>query len=195
MDDPVQPSRRSRLAAVSLVVGGAVTGITPLALARQWAEGAPPETADFLDPARFRLLGAVAETVIPRTDTPGAVEAGVPEFIDFLLANWASEPTRRTFSGAMDTIEARAREGYGQPFVALDAPGRAAVLTALDREFAGRPREGFGLVKSLLVFGYYTSEIGATQELQWDQIPGTYGCRPMADDARDWATDGWRDEL
>jgi hypothetical protein len=81
-----------------------------------------------LEPARYALLTAVADTIVPRTATPGALDAGVPEKLDALLGAWAAPKRRAELVGALDTIERLAQDKHQRGFAALTPAERAAVL-------------------------------------------------------------------
>lgn len=85
-----------------------------------------------LEPARFALLTAVADTIIPKTDTPGAVDVGVPQNLDALLGTWASPKRRTDLIAALDRIDALAREKHQRGFAALSPADRMAVLAPHD---------------------------------------------------------------
>lgn len=85
-----------------------------------------------LDASHFALLTAVADTIIPKTATPGAVDAGVPQNVDALLGSWAKATRREEIIGALDKIDALAREKHQRGFVALSPAERAAVLAPHD---------------------------------------------------------------
>jgi gluconate 2-dehydrogenase gamma chain len=84
-----------------------------------------------LDARQFGLLSAVADTIVPRTDTPGAVDAGVPALFDGLLKNWASPKRREELLAALEAI-GRLSQQDGQPFAALSAERRHALLAEYD---------------------------------------------------------------
>ncbi len=64
-----------------------------------------------LTEGQLKLLDLVADTIIPATDTPGAVEAGVPKRLAAMYTDWASDETREALSGALDRIE----QAHGRP--------------------------------------------------------------------------------
>lgn len=143
---------------------------------------------------------AMAELIIPATDTPGAKAARVNEFIDLVLAEWYSEKDRARFLAGLADVDARSRALFGKDFVDCAENQQADILTALDAELA-RAREAIGrgssgrrglpskpeknfffMLKQLTLVGYYTSEIGAVQELNYVMIPSRYqGCVPVDD--------------
>jgi glucoside 3-dehydrogenase (cytochrome c) hitch-hiker subunit len=130
---------------------------------------------------------AIAEMIIPATDTPGASEARVNEFIDLILTDWCTgDDCRRFLQGLADTDE-RSRKMFGKEFVSCNPQQQTQLLTALDeeltelREANGEERRHaspavrdtetpvqrnfFYMMKRLTLIGYYTSEVGWTQEL------------------------------
>lgn len=127
MNVTMDMNRRVLLQRALLLVGAAAmpTGIEALAAA---AKAAPR----FLDAPHYTLLTAIADTIVPTTDTPGAVAAGVPETFDALLRNWASPARRVELTGALDTIDGLARRSKGKAFAALTPAERVEVLTPHD---------------------------------------------------------------
>ncbi|MDH4131612.1 MAG: gluconate 2-dehydrogenase subunit 3 family protein [Gemmatimonadota bacterium] len=129
-----------------------------------------------LSPARAELVTALADLILPRTDTPSASDVGVPAFIDHMLAEWyAPEDTRLTLAG-LDEIDRFA----GGDFLALDEVRQMAVATELDR-FGGGDRGtaawAWGRIKSLTVYGYFTSERVMTEVTMDPIVPGRFaGC-------------------
>lgn len=120
--------RRALLQRALVLAGAAAApGFSIEALAQAWEEG-----PRLLDQARFDLLSAVADTMVPRTDTPGAVDAGVPRKFDALLRAWASPQRRQELLGALDEIDRLARKQAKQPFARLPAARRQALLAPHD---------------------------------------------------------------
>ena len=135
-----------------------------------------------LSPAQMALVTAIADAVIPRTNTPGAVDVGAPGFVDLLLAEWYPDQERLGILAGIDAWDARCREAQGNSFAALDENGRVAFLTAVDAETgpAGSPAAAYAAIKSAIVFGYVTSKQVAEAERTTPIIPGRFdGCVPM----------------
>ena len=133
----------------------------------------------------FRSRAARApEMTIPATDTPGARAARVHEFIDLILAEWDGDDDRARFLSGLADVDTRCRDAFGADFLGASAAQRTAVLSGLDAEVtalraanASPEKHFFQRMRSLTVFGYYTSEVGATQELGYETIPGSFdGC-------------------
>jgi gluconate 2-dehydrogenase gamma chain len=160
----IETGRRGVLQGVLLLAGvAAVPGVSAKALFTG------PES---LPPATMVLLGAVADTLIPATDTPGAVQAGVPQMFSRLLANWASEKQRTQLLSALQAINAMAVAEKGVEFDTLAPATRFEMLDAYDR--AGTGGVDYARLKDLLVTLYYMSEAGATVELRYVHSPGAW---------------------
>jgi len=126
---------------------------------------AAPMTAD-----EWTLIGEVSELIIPTTDTGGALAAGVPDFVKMMLADWFTAAERENFIAGMHEFSAGASRKYGKKFGELPASQKNQYfgeLLAAAEGGATAPRTPFVvLMKRLTIFGYYTSELGATTELR-----------------------------
>ena len=117
----------------------------------------------------WTLIGEVSELIIPTTDTGGALTAGVPDFVKMMLSEWFSEGERENFIAGLHEFSAGALHKHGKPFGELTASQKDRYfgeLLATAEGGAKAPRTPFVvLMKRLTIFGYYTSELGATTEL------------------------------
>ena len=185
-------NRRDAIRGLTLTIGGVATGLAGRAFA------AVPDlawTPTALTPGQARLVDVVAELIIPATDTPGAREAGVPQFVDRALADYLDKAQAQRLLGGLERMDADARAAHGDIFVALTPPQQVELLTAYDREAAavrGRTpgdTHFFLVLEDLVTVGYFTSEPGATVALRYDPVPGAYhGCVPLSQLGRGWAT-------
>jgi len=129
---------------------------------------ASPATATRLTAEELALIGSVSEVIIPATDTGGALAAGVPDFVKMMLSEWFSATERAHFMAGLREFSAGARRRYGRDFDALTAAEKDDYVGARLAAAAAAPpaRAPFVvLMKRLTIFGYYTSELGATSEL------------------------------
>ena len=144
-----------------------------------------------LDPHQNATVVAIAELIIPTTDTPGATAAKVNEFTDLMLAEWLDADERTRFLEGLADLDARSRKKFGKDLTACTPAQQTELLELLDLELAAMrdaerqgarreptPAQGFfRMMKRLTLVGYYTSEVGATEELHNPIIPGRYdGC-------------------
>lgn len=142
--------------------------------------------AAVLPKPQLDLVTAVADTFIPRTDTPGAADAGVPAQFAAMLANWAAPATRTSMLARLDAIDAAARGGKGKPFAKLSAKDRLAVLKDYDTAHFAEP--DYKRLRDLILILYYNSEPGATVELRYEHAPGAFvPSIPMTAQTRAWA--------
>lgn len=184
MSEPVTSSKLDRralvLGAVFLLGGAAaLTRFTRKSGTTTGAEG-PALSGD-----QFILLEQVADTLIPATDTPGALAAGAPAFIRDMLTDWASAATRMEIISVLDSIERQAWAQLGAAFLELPPERRLAVLRRYDEDALSRQDPAYGKFKYLVLVGYYQSEIGATQELRYELVPGAWrSCLPLKEVGR-----------
>lgn len=181
-------NRRELLKMIAAATGTALIGGKSLsAFATGTAGGG-------LEADAIRLLDEVAETLLPRTDTPGAKDAEVGEFMNVFVRDCYTAEEQALFRDGLERIEARSREAYDAGFLALDEARRGELVAELDREARAQVAAGdephyFTLIKQLTLFGFFTSEVGATQVLRYVAIPGRYdGSMPYEPGEPAWAT-------
>jgi hypothetical protein len=106
------------------------------------------------------LVTTIADMIIPETDTPGATSVKVPEFIDLILTEWASDDERAAFLTGLRDIDARASAMGSPRFVGLPAAKRVELVTALDNstQETAAAEATFRWLKALTVYGYFTSK-------------------------------------
>ena len=136
----------------------------------------------FFSKSQYELVSCIAEMIIPADANPGAHEAGVPEFIDFMVANRApvspEREIRRTedaieagnraqtqFVTGLDWIDARSYSEFGRGFLDCAPQQRNALLEELAYKAKFKPgtedgRVFFSLIRDYTVVGYYTSKTG-----------------------------------
>jgi gluconate 2-dehydrogenase gamma chain len=184
-------SRRELLKRAAMILGvGAVSpAISTAVLAAADAELATAPR--FLAAEQLQTVATLADIIIPTTDTPGARAAGVHHYIDALLAGYFAKTHREAFMRGLAEVDQRAQQRGFDHFVAADPKTQLAIATAMDAEAYGDDEQQaafFREFKELTLVGYYTSKIGATQELAYQPIPGTYkGCVSYKSLGRAWA--------
>ena len=156
----------------------------------QQETGGDPAPLTVLTEHQAETLNAIAERILPATDTPGAGDAGIPGFVDRLLEHWLPDRARRHLLGELEGFDARARERAPDAagFVDLSDTQKDALLIEAQNEALAQ-RDGrafsrnpdrlheqpfFDLVKWLTLFGYYTSEAGMKSELGYRIVPGRW---------------------
>ena len=122
-------------------------------------------------------MEALAERIIPRSDTPGARDAGVALLIDkAIVAEPAAGPL---FRAGIADLNALAISSYGKDFVSLTDEQQIALLTPLSLETNSPGGKFFILAKNMTVSAYYRTEAGLKTELGWHgntYLPDFPGC-------------------
>lgn len=173
----------------SLLAGCTRDSITTTATTTTTASAGLSFSADDL-----ALLTDISETIMPRTDTPGATDAEVVPFMIKLVDNTYTDEQQQTFHNGLVVFRARCDERHGTDFASLDPAQRTALLADLDAEArnqAASTEAGphyFTMIKQLTLFAYFTSELVQTQVLRHVPTPGRYdGCYPYREGETAWA--------
>lgn len=175
----MNPSRREAIEQLALLCGLTCGGTAISALAQEAASPTDMSrsTRRLFDKSQLALLREICETIIPATDTPGAIAAGVHEFIDRYAAHCATKEQQRTFLDTLKRIDTSAQNRFHQRFSLLGNQARIELLTSMEQASSGfdhNDRRCFKQLKGWVIFGYYTSEVGASQELAYLSTPGSY---------------------
>jgi hypothetical protein len=117
-----------------------------------------------------RLIDALAEGILPASDTPGARAAKVPEFIALLFDEWMLVEEQQSFRTGLAGLASDCAKTQGKAFDACTAEHQLSLLERWDREAMSAapdaPRPFFRRFKNLVVTGYYTSQVGQEEELK-----------------------------
>ncbi|MCU0418713.1 MAG: gluconate 2-dehydrogenase subunit 3 family protein [Cyclobacteriaceae bacterium] len=190
-------NRREALQRTALVLGYAISA--PALMGIMNGCKAAPEltyTPSFFTKEQAETVSELAQLIIPKTDTPGAKEVGVPAFIDQILRECHSPEEQQRFLTGLTAFEADMKASFGDTFVYLEPAQQAEgyrkhhdPAAEAARAKSWEPKPFVLMVKELTLLGFFTSEPGATQVLQYEAVPGRYnGCAPLAEVGRAWAS-------
>ena len=152
-----------------------------------------------LNPHQNATVVVMTDLILPETDTPGAKGARVNEFIDVVLTEWATPEERQNFLQGLAGVDKQSHELFGKDYVDATPVQQVTLLRAMDDyaasergqkaekhgntvpEFDAQLRGNFyDIFRGITLHGYYTSEIGFTQELKLQIIPGAqHGCEKI----------------
>ncbi len=199
-------NRREAIQRTALALGYAISA-PALAGVLKGCKAAPELSykPEFFTEDQARTIGELAEIIIPRTATPGANDAGVPGFIDSMLKEVYEKEDQDKFLKGLAAFEEDAKQTYDDFFSDCKPEDQVALFKkhhdeALATVGSGGPTGWWNTesgadkpfilkVKELTLLGFFTSEPGATQVLQYNQVPGPYqGCVPLAEVGKAWAT-------
>ena len=184
--------RKEAIKRTAALLGGAVFAPSLIGVLKGCTPGTGEWKPVYFNPAQSALTKTLSETIIPRTDTPGALDAGVPEFIERMVTEYYSEQQKKYFLNGMDTFMEQAVEETGSAFADLSAEERHSFAAHMNRESIRRVSLGspqfFLMFKELVLIGFFTSEAGATQVLRYNPVPGYFeGCVSFKEIGRAWA--------
>ena len=196
-------NRRDAISRVALLMGGTISAPTLLAFGNNQHRGLG---LDFvLDASQKSLVIEIAEHILPRTNTPGAKDANVGPFIELMLKDCYKDQEQQNFKDGLTDIEEKAMKAHSKKFLETTADQQVAILKAVEKETMDMMKSAnvqqvkvgdnvdkevvtskklkgtpfWRLMKELTLFGYFTSEQGATKSLNYVPIPGRYeGCIP-----------------
>jgi hypothetical protein len=156
---------------------------------------AAPAAQPAFSAREIAMLDEIAETIIPRTDTPGARDAAVGAFIARYAAACYDPQQLASLKQGIGTLDALMKKRAGAGLVQAAPARRHALLAEIDqqaRRHAAEPGNAvphyFTLMKQLTLLGFFTSEPGSTRVLRYRPVPGKYkGCVPYKKGQTAWA--------
>lgn len=188
--------RRDAVKSVAILMGGALSAST-LSVMLNSCNNAPEkgEGTTFTENEKG-VIKRVADVIIPKTDTPGAVDAGVPAFIVMMMQECYPLKDQDDFHEGLAAFNKWSSKKYGKEFLKLSPDKQQQAVTELDKAVLGKDNKEknknlafYRTLKELTLLGYFTSEPGATKTLRYIQIPGKYeGCVPYHEGDKAWAT-------
>ncbi len=178
--------RRELIQRAAALMGGAISS-SAIAGVLAGCTATPVDAVEkqsFLTADEMRTVTAMADQIIPRTDTPGAVDAGVPAFIDRMLAGYYQDEERAIVRAGLGAVSTDAAELGGRAFPELTSGEQVALMEQYDQQQYNYTRANanvqdasphfFRLIKELTIVGFCTSEAGATKLMNYNQNPGPY---------------------
>ena len=187
--------RREALSAIALLVGGTLVG------AEAFLTGCKTtgKKEGLFATEDIALLDEVGDTILPTTATsPGAKAAKIGEFMKTIVTDCYNDDDQKTFTDGIGKLNDASKKKFDKTFMELAPEQRHDLLVGLDKEAkdydATRkdktkdPSHYFSLMKQLTLWGYFTSEQGATKALRYVPVPGKYiGDYPYKKGDKAWA--------
>jgi hypothetical protein len=185
-------NRRDAISHVAVLVGGAFSAPTLLAMERLEKPSHLPKTPPVfqLNDKQRQIVAEVAEMILPKTDTAGAKDAGVPAFIELMLRDCYLKPEHLSFSEGVEQLQTagfltkneseraamlRKVEQNTQELMKVYAVQQSKMGDNEDRELMKTQLKGlpfWRLMKELTLLGYFTSEVGIKSSFEYVPIPG-----------------------
>jgi hypothetical protein len=168
--------RRSAIKNIALTIGGAI-------LLPSWANAWNRESLQdsrFISPSQDAFLAEIVETIIPKTNTPGAKDLNVHQFVQRMVMDCYDKKAQETFSKGFDLVESSAKSNFSKTFMECDAKQRLEVLNKMSNSENSDEKNFVQLVKGLTIQGYLNSEYVMTNLRIFEFAPARYhGCVPI----------------
>jgi len=178
-----EESRRQLLRGLTALIGASAAAqlTSGNALAEAFSYKAKESTTAYAGKVfsknQMITVATICAVVLPKTDTPSAAELDVHGFIDHQLATCHSKSQQQQALHIVDEIDRKSLQHFSKIFIHLKLDQQTPLLIAIEAselDFSLKHKEQFKTLKSLLVFGYFTTEIGATQALNYQAVPGGF---------------------
>ena len=185
--------RRELLKLIALATGSAFIGGD---LFLSGCKNAPVVGGAAFSEEDISFLDEVAETIIPKTTTPGAKDAAVGSFMTVMVNDCYDKKDQQIFHEGIKKLDDASQKTHNTSFMKATPEQRTSLLTTLDKEAKEHqkskqkddPNHYFTMMKQLTLFGFFTSKPGATQVLRHEPVPGKYdGAFPYKKGDRAWA--------
>jgi len=178
---PHSSSRRDVLRFLTLTLGISLTPSCTRAVL-ELGEASSQSVVELNEPAK-KMLADLCDLMLPATKTPGALDAGVPDFLEALYSNWMTAAERADFDAGLNQI-AQLAVSENEEFVQADRVRQQALLQQAFDDLGDADQQVASLqsdeppfllrLRNLVVTGFYTSRVGATQALDYHPVPGYY---------------------
>ncbi len=175
-------NRRDALTATAALLGGAIIG------GQAFLSGCIAEKTEtgLFSEADLAFLDEVGETILPTTEkSPGAKAAKIGTFMKTIVTDCYDDAEQAIFLAGMGKLKDLSLKQYQRSFMQLNADEKTKLVTSLDQEATSysknkpetEPEHYFSMIKQLTLWGFFTSEPGATEALRFVPVPGRYeGC-------------------
>ena len=187
-------TRRDALERITILMGGLISAP---ALAGIKGEKTYHGVSVVASAEQTALIADIADIIIPNSQTPGAKAAHVEDFIIRVVKDCYPLEDQTHFYAGLSKIETDCQTIHGTSFLKANLSQRKEIITKsmLEGDLERKNNKGkkapvpfFFMIKELTTTGYFTSEIGATQALEYLPIPGKFdGCMPLSPNQKTWA--------
>lgn len=167
-------NRREAVARVAWLMGGTLSAPTLMAMSR-WEQVVDNQKTrlqiadSILDDGQREIVARVSDMIIPRTDTPGAIDVGVPAFMDVMLRDCYKKPAQDAFIAGVQELERKNFLGlkFDQQTTILKQVEASSMSSATSPSF-------WQIIKEVTLLGYFTSEAGIKASFDYQPIPGRF---------------------
>ena len=171
--------RRQALKKTNWILASAIFGPSLMTAIQSCAtDKAIPDELLVLNPTQLKLTAAIADTILPRTESPSASDVKVPQFLDLLLNDVLNEDAQKHLIDGLEHFNSDCHAATGKLFENLSAENRNKYLEPIDKQVMGQDYSDdipfYFTFKKLCLNIYYSTEEGIKQNLDYRPIPGSY---------------------
>ena len=184
-------SRRRFLKQATILLGASVSASLSAAVLKGITTDSTATTSVLSEPQQ-QVISLLSERIIPKTDTPGALEAGVPAFVSLIVSDWYNQEEKKAFILGINDMESYCFQKFNRSLSKADGVQHDFVLSHFE-SLALKNQEGdkpsiFSTLRELVVVGYFTSKPGAMQALKHNHIAGQFiGDYPLNKVGKAWS--------
>jgi Gluconate 2-dehydrogenase subunit 3 len=179
---PTTTKLNRRAAIQSLLKGGLALSLMPGFAETAWGAiadaGDRRATRGALTAEQTQMITLIADTILPRSETPGATDVGVPAWIDLVIAEYFSDARRAAFLADLSAIDQLAVSTSGASLIGLEHHDLAKVMSSLDAVIGSKTltpaHRGYVQLKELVIHGYFTSKPVQQDLLKMVIVPGRF---------------------
>jgi gluconate 2-dehydrogenase gamma chain len=170
-----------RAAIHTLLKGGLALSLMPGFAETAWsaiADAGDRPAPGALNSGQTQMIALIADTILPRSDTPGATDVGVPAWIDLVIAEYFSGARRAAFLADLSAIDQLAVSTCGASIVGLKHHDLVKVMDSMDAATGSKSltpaQRGYVQLKELVIHGYFTSKPVQQDLLKVVIVPGRF---------------------
>ena len=184
-------NRREALHRTAAITGLAVTSTIGIGFLKGCKPSGDPDGQPvFLSQEEIKTVTAIADTILPKTDTPGAIELQVPEFVDIMLKDCIPAEQQVTIREELKEFQEKVVSEYSNPFEKCSPDEKQQIIEAEEEAAYGvlnqsGKRSFYLYLKQLVLLGYFSSEYVMTSLLNYTPVATRYeGCIPLKESDR-----------
>jgi hypothetical protein len=169
--------RRSAVKNIALTIGASI--VLP-SWANAWNKDSFQNSHSKISSFQENLLAEIVETIIPKTNTPGAKELNVQLFVPKMVMDCYDKKAQEVYIKGFDLVENNAKNSFSKSFLECDGTQRLEVLNKMSTSENKDEKNFVQLVKGLTIQGYLNSEYVMTNLRVYEYAPARYhGCVPV----------------
>lgn len=195
-------NRRKALQQLGLVMGGVATTSTWLGLLESCQSTPRLEwVPEFFNQEEALFIARMVDIILPRTDTPGALDVKVDMFLDKVVANIYDDGGKRQMRNDISAFNEECQTRFGDNFIDLNEENQIECLRTAEKNAGKLPPRVWGTavgrqepvgfyrsLKSMLLWAYFSSEEIGKNVLNYDPVPQNYhGCIPLSEVGNKWS--------